>query len=209
MITLYTWGTPNGRKATIMLEELGVDYRIHPVNIGKDEQFDPAYLKISPNNKIPAIVDEDADGGPLPLFESGAILIYLADKYGRFLPTSGANRYSSLQWLMWQMGGLGPMFGQLGWFTLSAPEPTPLAQDRYRKEADRLLGVLDKRLSESAHVGYDDYSIADIAIYPWIAQYRVRVKDEIEPLLQKRPFVLAWLDSIGQRPAVQKGMLLP
>ena len=209
MITLYTWGTPNGRKATIMLEELGVDYRIHPVNIGKDEQFDPEFLKISPNNKIPAIVDEDADGGPLPLFESGPILIYLADKYGRFLPERGADRYTVIQWLMWQMGGLGPMFGQLGWFTLSAPEPNPVGQARYRNEADRLLGVLDKRLSESRHVGGDDYSIADIAIYPWIAQYRVRVKDEIEPLLQKRPFVLAWLDRVGQRPAVQKGMKLP
>lgn len=209
MITLYTWGTPNGRKATIMLEELGADYRIHPVNIGKDEQFDPEYLKISPNNKIPAIVDEDADGGPLPLFESGAILIYLADKYGRFLPERGADRYSTLQWLMWQMGGLGPMFGQLGWFTLSAPEPNPVGQDRYRKEADRLLGVLDKRLSESRHVGHEEYSIADIAIYPWITQYRTRIKDQIEPLLQKRPFVLSWLDRVGERPAVQKGMLLP
>ncbi len=209
MLNLYTWGTPNGRKLTIMLEELGVAYKIHPVNIGKNEQFDPDYLKISPNNKIPALVDEDAEGGPISLFESGAIMIYLADKYGRFLAQRGNDRYAALQWLMWQMGGLGPMLGQLGWFALSAPEPTPLALDRYRKEADRLLGVLDKRLSETMHVGGEDYSIADMAVYPWIAQYRVRVKDEMEPLLQKRPYILSWVDRVGSREAVQKGMILP
>ena len=209
MLNLYTWGTPNGRKATIMVEELGIPYTLHPVNIGKDEQFNPDYLKISPNNKIPAIVDEDAEGGPLSLFESGAILIYLADKHGRFLAQRGNDRYTALQWLMWQMGGLGPMMGQLGWFALSAPEPTPVALDRYRKEVDRLFGVLDKRLSETMHVGGEEYSIADIAIYPWIAQYRVRVKDEVEPLLQKRPYILSWLDRVGSRDAVKKGMALP
>ncbi len=209
MITLYTWGTPNGRKATIMLEELGIQYNTVPVNIGKDEQFNPEYLKISPNNKIPAIVDQDADGGPLSLFESGAILIYLAEKYGRFLPLLPHDRYTTIQWLMWQMGGLGPMLGQLGWFTLSAPEPNPVAQERYRKEADRLLGVLDTQLSQYAHVAGEDYTIADIAIYPWIAQYRMRIKDDMEVLLAKRPFVTAWLENVGQRPAVKRGMLLP
>ncbi len=209
MLNLYTWGTPNGRKLTILVEELGIPYTLHPVNIGKNEQFDPEYLKISPNNKIPAIVDEDAEGGPISLFESGAIMIYLADKHGRFLPQRGNDRYSVIQWLMWQMGGLGPMLGQLGWFALSAPEPTPLALDRYRKEADRLLGVLDKRLSETMHVGGEEYSIADMAVYPWIAQYRVRVKDEMEPLLQKRPYILSWVDRVASREAVQRGMILP
>lgn len=209
MISLYTWGTPNGRKAAIMLEELGIPYEIKPVNLGKDEQFDPEYLKISPNNKIPAIVDHDADGGPLSLFESGAILIYLAEKYGRFLPQLPHDRYTVIQWLMWQMGGLGPMVGQLGWFARSAPEPNPMGLERYSKEAERLFNVLEKRLSESAHVGAEDYSIADIAIYPWIAQYRIRVKEYIEPLIEARPFIAGWLDRVGQRPAVQKGMKLP
>ncbi|ESQ90042.1 glutathione S-transferase [Asticcacaulis sp. AC460] len=209
MIHLYTWGTPNGRKLTIMLEELGVPYDIHPVNIGKDEQFDPAYLKISPNNKIPAIVDDEAEGGPLSLFESGAIMIYLADKYGKFLPASGPARYTAIQWLMWQMGGLGPMFGQLGWWVVSDKEQTPKGVERYAKESERLLSVLDKRLSEAAYVGGDDYTIADMAIWPWISQYRTRVKDHIEPLVQKYPNVLAWLDRVGARPAVQKGFALP
>jgi GST-like protein len=209
MIHLYTWGTPNGRKLTIMLEELGVPYDIHPINIGKDEQFAPDFLKISPNNKIPAIVDDEAEGGPLSLFESGAIMIYLADKYGRFLPASGAARYTALQWLMWQMGGLGPMFGQLGWWVVSDKEQTPKAIERYVKEDDRLLGVLDKRLAEAPYVSGGDYTIADMAIWPWVAQYRIRIKDHIEPLLQKRPHILAWLDKVGERPAVQKGFSLP
>ena len=209
MIQLHTWGTPNGRKISIMLEELGVPYGLHPVNIGTGDQFKPEFLAISPNNKIPAIVDEDADGGPLSIFESGAILIYLADKYGQFLPASGAARYKVIEWLMWQMGGLGPMMGQLGWFTLSAPEPNPVGVERYRNEVERLFNVLEKRLSESAYVGGADYSIADMAIYPWIAQYRVRVKEAIEPLIQARPHISAWLETVGSREAVQRGMKLP
>ncbi len=209
MIQLHTWGTPNGRKISIMLEELGVPYGLHTVNIGAGEQFKPEFLAISPNNKIPAIVDEDADGGPLNLFESGAILIYLADKFGRFLPAGGAARYKVIEWLMWQMGGLGPMMGQLGWFALSAPEPNPVGLERYRNEVERLFNVLEKRLSENAYVGGDDYSIADMAIYPWITQYRVRVKDHIEPLILARPAISAWLDQVGSREAVQRGMKLP
>lgn len=207
MIDLYTWGTPNGRKITIMLEELGEPYNIHKIDISKDEQFAPEFLKISPNNKIPAIVDSDTDGGSLSLFESGAILIYLAEKSGRFLPED--NRYTVIQWLMWQMGGLGPMMGQLGWFVVSDKQQTPTGVNRYHKETQRLFGVLDKRLSEAKYVAGDDYTIADMAIYPWIAQYRIRVKDLIEPLLQSHPNILRWLDEVGSRPAVQKGMQLP
>ncbi|ESQ81712.1 hypothetical protein AEAC466_20675 [Asticcacaulis sp. AC466] len=209
MIHLHTWGTPNGRKISIMLEELGVPYVLHPVDISKNAQFAPEFLAIAPNNKIPAIVDEGADGGPLSLFESGAILIYLAERFGRFLPTIPHERYTVIQWLMWQMGGLGPMMGQLGWWALSAPEPTPLGVERYLKETERLFNVLEKRLSESPHVGGDAYSIADMAIYPWLAQYRVRVKDHIEPLIQARPFIKSWLEEVGRREAVQRGMLLP
>ncbi|MBP2159608.1 MULTISPECIES: glutathione binding-like protein [Asticcacaulis] len=207
MIDLYVWGTPNGRKITIMLEELGEPYNTHKVDISKDEQFAPEFLKISPNNKIPAIVDTDTDGGSLSLFESGAIMIYLAEKYGRFLPDE--SRYTAIQWLMWQMGGLGPMMGQLGWFVVSDKEQTPTGVERYKKETERLFGVLDKRLCEAKYVAGEDYTIADMAIYPWITQYRVRVKDYVEPLLQARPNILRWLDEVGQRPAVQRGMQLP
>ena len=209
MIHLYTWGTPNGRKATIMLEELGVPYDIHPVNIAKDEQFKPEFLEISPNNKIPAIADDEADGGALSLFESGAILIYLAEKYGRFLPVIPAQRHTVIQWLMWQMGGLGPMMGQLGWFVVSDKEQTPTGVKRYAAEVERLFNVLEKRLSESQHVGGAEYSIADIAIYPWIQQYRTRVPAYVEPLITTRPFISAWLESVGRREAVQRGMQLP
>ncbi len=209
MIHLHTWGTPNGRKITIMMEELGVPYEIHPVNIGKDEQFKPEFLAISPNNKIPAIVDTDADGGALSVFESGAILIYLADKYGRFLPAGGHERYKVLEWLMWQMGGLGPMMGQLGWFVVSDKGQTLTGVERYAKEVERLFNVLEKRLSESRHVGGAEYSIADMAIYPWVTQYRTRIAEQIEPLIQARPFISGWLEEIGRREAVQRGMLLP
>jgi GST-like protein len=208
MITLHTWGTPNGRKASIMLEELGVPYAVKPVNIGKDEQFEPDYLKISPNNKIPAITDEDAPGGPLSLFESGAILIYLADKYGKFLAKEGNDRYTAIQWLMWQMGGLGPMFGQLGWFAVSAPHKDELALNRYQKECERLLNVMETRLKEAPHLA-GDYSIADIAAYPWIAQSRVRLKDYVEPMLAVRPNVTKWLNHVGAREGVQRGMTIP
>ena len=208
MIQLYTWGTPNGRKLTILMEELGVPYQIHPVNIGKNEQFAPDYLKISPNNKIPALVDDDAEGGSLSIFESGAMMIYLADKYGQFLARDGAARWSALQWLMWQMGGLGPMMGQLGWFATSAADNAQ-GVERYANEVRRLFGVLDKRLGEAPYVAGDDYTIADMAIWPWISQYRVRIKDHIEPLLDVSPNITAWLNRVGARDATQRGFKLP
>ncbi len=152
MIELYIWGTPNGRKASIMLEEVGLPYEVHPVNIGKNEQHDPAFLKISPNNKIPAIVDRDAPGGPLSLFESGAILIYLAEKTGRLLASGGADRYRALEWVSWHLGGPGPAFGQLGFFALRSPEKSELAIKRFTDESERLLKVLDRRLQESSYL---------------------------------------------------------
>lgn len=208
MIDLYTWTTPNGRKVSILLEELGVSYTVKPVNIGKDEQFSPAFLAISPNNKIPAIVDHDAEGGDLPIFESAAILIYLADKYGQFLPASGAARWKALEWLAWQVGGLGPMLGQLGYF-LRAAEPVQSTIDRFAVESTRLLGVMDRRLKEADYLG-GDYSIADMACYPWIAA--------MAPLIKGTPLIAGWdemtgihrwLEAIAARPAVQRGMAVP
>ena len=209
MIHLYSWGTPNGRKAFILLEELGIPYEFHPVDLGKDEQHAPDFLRISPNNKIPAIVDDEADGGPLSIFESGALMIYLADKYGKFLAPSGRDRYTALQWLMWQMGGLGPMMGQLGWFAVTDKGRTVVAVERYAEECRRLLNVLDRRLGEAPYVAGDDYTIADMAIYPWLQQYRVRVKDHVEPMLQVRPNILAWIDRVGAREATARGMKMP
>ena len=164
MIELYTWTTPNGRKASIMLEEVGLPYRVHPINLGKNEQFDPAFLKISPNNKIPAIVDEDAPGGPLAVFESGAILIYLAEKTGRLLAKEGAERYHALEWLNWQMGGIGPMFSQLGFFAVRSTDKAPLAITRFTEEGQRLLTVLDRQLQANVYLAGEDYTIADIAV---------------------------------------------
>ncbi len=209
MIHLYSWGTPNGRKAYILLEELGIPYQSHPVNIGKDEQFAPDFLKISPNNKIPAIVDDEAEGGPLSIFESGALMIYLADKYGKFLAPSGRDRYTALQWLMWQMGGLGPMMGQLGWFVVSDKGQTPTGVERYAQEVRRLLNVLDTRLGEAPYVAGSEYTIADMAIFPWIQQYRVRVKDHVESMIQARPNILAWIERVNAREATARGMTLP
>ncbi len=209
MIHLYSWGTPNGRKAFILLEELGVPYEFHPVDLGKDEQFAPDFLRISPNNKIPAIVDDEADGGPLSVFESGALMIYLADKYGKFLAPSGRDRYAALEWLMWQMGGLGPMMGQLGWFAVTDKGRTTVAVERYAQEVRRLFNVLEKRLGEVPYVAGGDYTIADMAIYPWIQQYRVRVKEHIEPMLETRPNILAWIDRINLREATVRGMKMP
>ena len=168
MIDLYTWTTPNGRKVPIMLEEVGLPYTVHPVNLGKNQQFDPEYLKISPNNKIPAIVDHDGPDGPLSVFESGAILIYLAEKTGKLLAAHGAERYRALEWLNWQMGGIGPMFGQLGFFAIRSEEKSPLAIKRFTEENRRLLGVIDKRLQETAYLAGDTYTIADVAAYPWM-----------------------------------------
>jgi GSH-dependent disulfide-bond oxidoreductase len=204
MIELYTWSTPNGRKASIMLEEVGLPYSVHPVNIGKDEQFRPEFLALSPNNKIPAIVDPDGPGGRrFSLFESGAILIYLGEKTGRFIPKDPATRYIALQWLMFQMGGLGPMLGQTHHFLRAAPEPVPYAIKRYKDETRRLYGVLDKRLGEAEYLA-GEYSIADIASYPWVARYEWHQIDLVD-----FPNVKRWFDVIGARPAVERGMKVP
>jgi GST-like protein len=200
MIELYSWPTPNGHKIHIALEELGLEYRVHPVNIGKGEQFDPAFLRISPNNKIPAMVDEDGPGGaPIALFESGAILLYLAEKTGRLLPSVPRARHEALQWLMFQMGGLGPMLGQAHHFRSYTTERIDYAIDRYTREAGRLYGVMDRRLADVEFLA-GDYSIADIASYPWIKPDRQGQNLDDFPNLKR------WLDAIGDRPAVQRGM---
>jgi GST-like protein len=205
VIELYTWRTPNGRKVSVMLEECGLAYRVHAIDIGKDEQFAPAFLAISPNNKIPAIVDpEGPDGRPMSLFESGAILVYLAGKAGRFLPADVRGKYVALQWLMFQMGGVGPMFGQLHHFLRAAKEEVPYAIDRYTKEKDRLYGVLDQRLGEAEFLAGDDYTIADIATYPWVARHEWHKTD-----LAAFPNVKRWFDAISARPAVARGMAVP
>ena len=203
-IELYTWGTPNGRKISIALEELELDYTVHPINITQDEQFDPAFLKISPNNKIPAIVDpQGPDGAPLALFESGAILLYLAEKTGKLMPRAARARYTAWQWLMWQMGGFGPMLGQAHHFRRFAKEKIPYAVDRYTNETRRLYGVLDQRLQEVAYLA-GDYSIADIATFPWAARHEWQ-----GIALEEFPAVKRWYDAIAARPAVQKGMAVP
>ncbi|MFC5695416.1 glutathione binding-like protein [Pseudomonas sp. GCM10022186] len=205
MIDLYYWTTPNGHKVTLFLEETGLPYRIHPINIGKDEQFQPHFLKISPNNRIPAIVDhEPADGGePLSLFESGAILLYLAEKTGRFIPQDLRGRQDCLQWLFWQMGGLGPMAGQNHHFNRFAPEKLPYAIQRYVKETARLYGVLDKRLADRTFVAGDQYSIADMAIYPWIDRHPWQEQD-----LDDFPNLKRWYQAIKARPATARAYAL-
>jgi GST-like protein len=209
MIKLYTWTTPNGRKIPIMLEELGLTYEVHTINIGKDEQFSPAFLAISPNNKIPAIIDDEAPGGTLSIFESGAILTYLAEKTGRFLAPSGAARYKALEWLNWQMGGLGPMLGQLGFFAVRSKEKAPLAIHHFTKEADRLLGVLDRRLGEAKYLAGDDYTIADIAAYPWTLAATTFLGEALAESLSTKPELPRWLKLVGERPAVMRGMAVP
>jgi GST-like protein len=177
MIDVYSWATPNGHKVHIMLEETGLEYRVHPIDIGAGDQFKPEFLAISPNNKIPAIVDSDGPGGtPLSLFESGAILVYLAEKTGQFLPIDPAGRYATLQWLMFQMGGLGPMLGQTHHFRVYAPQQIEYAVNRYTNEAKRLYGVMDKQLGKTAFLAGNDYTIADIAAFPWISgEERLRI----------------------------------
>ncbi|HEX7369271.1 MAG TPA: glutathione S-transferase C-terminal domain-containing protein [Rhodanobacteraceae bacterium] len=201
MIDLYYWPTPNGHKITLFLEEAGVPYALKPVNIGKGDQFDPAYLAISPNNKMPAIVDHDpVDGGePISVFESGAILEYLADKTGKFIPADVRGRVACMEWLFWQMGGLGPMTGQYGHFHVYAPEKIPYAMQRYRKEAERLLDVLDRRLRGRAFITGDDYTIADMASYPWIGVY-----DKAPIDLAPFPEIQRWHAAIAARPATQR-----
>jgi len=205
MIDLYTWTTPNGRKVSIMLEECGLPYRVHKVDIGKNEQFKPEFLAINPNNRIPAIVDpEGPDGMPLQLFESGAILVYLSGKAGgRFLPASDRGKYIALQWLMFQMGGVGPMFGQAHHFLRAAPEQVPYGIERYTKETRRLYGVLNTRLSEAAFLA-GEYTIADIATFPWIARHEWH-----KVALEDFPHVKRWYDTIAARPAVVRGMAVP
>lgn len=200
MIDLYTWVTPNGRKVSILLEELGLPYEAHPIDIGKNDQFKPDFLAISPNNKIPAIVDRDTG---LTLMESGAILIYLADKTGRFLPAAGEPRYRVIEWLMWQMGGLGPFLGQAHHFLHFNKGKAPYAEERFRSEARRLYGVLDRRLAGRAFVA-DDYSIADIAIWPWTSRFEWQEID-----LNDFPNVKRWYLEIAARPAAQKGYHVP
>jgi len=201
-IELYSWATPNGHKVHILLEELGLAYNVHPVNIGAGDQFEPDFLKISPNNKMPAIVDpEGPDGKPLSVFESGAILIYLAEKHRKLLSQDPRTRSVTLQWLMWQMGGLGPMLGQAHHFRNYAPERLDYAYDRYTNEANRLYRVLDKRLGEATYLAGDDYSIADIAVWPW-TRYPERQGVERDEL----PNFKRWFDTIAARPAVQKGV---
>ena len=201
MIELYYWPTPNGHKITLFLEESGLPYTIKPVNIGKGEQFEPGFLAISPNNRMPAIVDTAPSdgGGPISVFESGAILQYLADKTGRFMPTDARGRYQVLEWLYWQVGGLGPMLGQNHHFNRYAPEKIPYAIDRYVNETRRLYGVLNQRLQGRAFIAGEDYSIADMAAYPWIVPY-----ENQGMRLEDFPRLQAWFEGIRERPATQR-----
>jgi GST-like protein len=200
VIDLYTWTTPNGRKASILLEELGLPYTAHAIDITKDEQFQPGFLAISPNNKIPAIVDHETG---ISLMESGAIMLYLADKTGQLLPREGESRYRVIEWLMWQMGGVGPMLGQVHHFARFNKGAAPYAEERFLKEARRLYGVLDRRLADREFVA-DTYSIADIAIWPWISRFEWQTID-----LDDFPNVRRWYEVIAQRPAVQRGYHVP
>lgn len=204
MIDLYYWTTPNAHKITLFLEETGLAYSVHPINIGKGDQFHPDFLKIAPNNRIPAIVDQSpADNGePIAIFESGAILLYLADKTGRFIPETLRERNTVLQWLFWQMGGLGPMAGQNHHFNVYAPEKIPYAVDRYVRETARLYGVLNKHLANRDFIA-DDYSIADMACYPWIVSHERQGQD-----LATFPALKRWYDAIAQRPATQRAYAL-
>jgi GST-like protein len=205
MIELYYWPTPNGHKITLFLEESGLPYAIKPVNIGKGEQFQPAFLAISPNNRMPAMVDTaPVDGGePVSVFESGAILQYLAEKSGKFLPTDVRGKYHALEWLYWQVGGLGPMAGQNHHFSHYAPEKIPYAIDRYVNETRRLYGVLDKRLEGRAFITGKDYTIADMAAYPWIVPY-----ENQGMRLEDFPHLKAWFEAIRARPATQRAYAL-
>ncbi|MCC7413234.1 MAG: glutathione S-transferase N-terminal domain-containing protein [Gammaproteobacteria bacterium] len=206
MIDLYYWPTPNGHKASIMLEEVGLEYELHAINILRGDQFKPEFLAVSPNNKIPAIVDRQGPRGqPYPVFESGAILMYLADKTGRLLPHDTAARYDVVQWLMFQMGSVGPFFGQCGHFKGYAPEPIPYAIDRYYRETLRLYGVLDRRLAAQPYLAGADYSIADVAVYPWTMPV-IRALHGVD--IDEFAHVRRWGEEIAARPAVQRGTAL-
>ena len=202
MIEVYSWPTPNGHKVHIMLEECGLAYRAHPVDIGAGDQFKPEFLAISPNNKIPAITDpEGPDGQPISLFESGAIPLYLACKTGRFLPTDVRGKYEALQWLMFQIGGVGPMLGQAHHFRIYAPEKIPYAVERYTNEAQRLYGVMNKRLAKSRYIGGAEYGVADIAIFPWLRSWKNQ-----GIAWNDFPHLKGWFDEIAARPAVMRGV---
>ncbi len=206
MIDFYTWTTPNGRKVSIMLEECGLAYTVHPVNISMNQQFEASFLKISPNNKIPAIMDRETG---TTVFESGAILLYLAEKTGRFLPKHGDARWKAIEWLFWQMAGLGPMAGQLNHFAVYAKEKIPYAIDRYSKEYARLIGVLEQRLVEAEFLAGSEYTIADMAVYPWIAATLPAVLKNFPKLVEKHKAIDIWMKHLHDRPAVQRGMLVP
>ena len=202
MIHVFSWPTPNGHKVHIMLEECGLPYRALPINIGAGDQFKPDFLKISPNNKIPAITDpQGPDGKPISLFESGAILVYLAAKTGKFMPQSDRAKYEVLEWLMFQMGSVGPMLGQAHHFRMYAPEKIPYAIDRYSNEAKRIYGVIDRRLAESAWLAGAQYTIADIATFPWLRSWQNQ-----GIVLEDYPRLKRWFDTIAERPAVQRGV---
>jgi GST-like protein len=202
MIEVYSWATPNGHKVHIMLEECGLPYKVIPIDIGAGDQFKPEFLAISPNNKIPAIVDPvGPDGKPISLFESGAILLYLASKTGKLLPQGDREKFEVLQWLMFQMGGVGPMLGQAHHFRMYAPEKIEYAIDRYTNEARRLYGVMDKRLAHARYIGGAEYSIADVAIFPWLRSWKNQGID-----WNDYPHLKGWFDEIAARPAVQRGV---
>jgi GST-like protein len=202
MIEVYSWPTPNGHKVHIMLEECGLPYRAHAVDIGAGDQFDPEFLAISPNNKIPAIVDPHGpDGQPISLFESGAILLYLAGKTGKLLPTNTRGKYEALQWLMFQMGGVGPMLGQAHHFRIYAPEKIGYAIERYTNEAKRLYGVMDRQIARHRYIAGNEYSIADIAVFPWLRSWKNQGID-----WNDYPNLKGWFDEIAARPAVQRGV---
>ena len=202
MIEVYSWATPNGHKVHIMLEECGLPYRVHAVDIGAGDQFKPDFLAISPNNKIPALVDPDGpDGQPISLFESGAILLYLASKTGRFLPDSTRGKFEAMEWLMFQMGGVGPMLGQAHHFRIYAPEKIAYAVDRYTNEAKRLYGVMDKRLAKTKYMAGAEYGIVDMAIFPWLRSWKNQGID-----WANYPHLKGWFDEIAARPAVKRGV---
>ena len=202
MIDLYTWPTPNGHKIHIMLEETGLPYKVHPIDIGAGDQFEPEFLRISPNNKMPTMVDPDGPGGkPFALAESGAMLFYLASKSGQFLPRDLAERWTTMQWVMFQMGHVGPMLGQAHHFLIYAPQKIPYAIERYSKEANRIYGVIERRLRESKYLACDEYTIADIATFPWL---RSSKNQGVE--IEEYPHVKRWFDGIAARPAVVRGV---
>ncbi|AFY83113.1 glutathione S-transferase N-terminal domain-containing protein [Oscillatoria acuminata] len=201
MIDLYTFPTPNGRKVSILLEELEISYNVHKVDITKGEQFSPDFVEINPNSKIPAIIDNESE---MTIFESGAILMYLAEKTGKLLPRETKSRYQVMEWLMFQMASVGPMFGQFNHFNRFAPEKVPYAIARYEQETLRLYGVLDRQLADRLYIAGEDYSIADIALFPWVASYEF-----MGLTLEKHPHLKRWVELLQQRPAVQRGMAVP